>query len=356
MSNSQISEKICEILENAKQLESIGRYEDALGFLSPYWENLNEPPNTIGLNAEEQAELYLRCGSLVGYIGSCSQTENSQEFAKNLITEALELFLALQIEAKIAECETCIAATYLRIGETDEARVWLTSSFSRNLNETNEIRMYTHILEGFALLAEKNFTELVEKYLQLEKYFRVSSNYVLQGDFNNNYAIALMRLGKKEKSIERFDLAKFFYEKTGHYLYLGLVENNLAGFFQLDECYKEAHKSIKSACKTFQRLGDKNREGYSLDTRSQIFMSEGKYAEALECSNQAIKLLESGENYCYLANSLQTKSHIEFHLKDYANSLNTMIGSVNICSLHISQTQADKFREDYAELLKTLEK
>jgi hypothetical protein len=53
---------------------------------------------------------------------------------------------------------------------------------------------------------------------------------------------------------------------------------------------------------------------------------------------------------------MQTKSHIEFYLKDYANSLNTMIASVNICSLHISQTQADKFREEYAALMKTLEK
>jgi hypothetical protein len=67
-------------------------------------------------------------------------------------------------------------------------------------------------------------------------------------------------------------------------------------------------------------------------------------------------MLSNGENYCYSANSMQTKSHIEFHLKDYAKSLNTMIASVNISSIHISQTQADKFREDYAALMKTLEK
>jgi hypothetical protein len=65
-------------------------------------------------------------------------------------------------------------------------------------------------------------------------------------------------------------------------------------------------------------------------------------------------MLSNGENYCYLANTMQTKSYIEFYLKDYANSLNTMIAGVNIASIHISQTQADKFREDYAALMKTL--
>jgi glycine/serine hydroxymethyltransferase len=47
---------------------------------------------------------------------------------------------------------------------------------------------------------------------------------------------------------------------------------------------------------------------------------------------------------------MQTKSHIEFYLKDYANSLKTMIASVNIASLHISQTQANKFIDTYADL------
>jgi tetratricopeptide (TPR) repeat protein len=355
MSNSQISEKINEIIETAKQLEVVGKYTDAAAVLSPFWSDVNELPNTSSLNIQEHAEIHLRCGSLVGFIGGCNQTLNSQELAKNLLTEARDLFLSLEIIEKVAECETYLAATYLRIGEIQEAKSWLNTAFHHKLNENSETRLYTHLIQGIALLADKNHDELIEKYEQIEKHFRSSFNYALQGGFNNNYAVALMRLGKREKAVERFDLAKFFYGKIGHHLYLGIIENNLAGMFQIDGKCEEAHKYILSALSTFQSLGDKNREGYSFDTRSQIFMSEGRYKEALECSNQAVKLLESGENYCYLANSMQTKSHIEFYLKDYANSLKTMIGSVNIASLHISQTQADKFREDYAVLLKTLE-
>ena len=53
-----------------------------------------------------------------------------------------------------------------------------------------------------------------------------------------------------------------------------------------------------------------------------------------------------------LANSMQTKSHIQLYLKDYAASLETMIASVNIASLHVSKTQAKKFMDEYVELLK----
>ncbi len=356
MTSSQISEKIHEIAENVKQMESIGRYEEAISFLSPFWTNLNEFPHISDLNAQEQAEIYLRCGSLVGYIGSCKQTKSSQELAKNLLIEARELFLVFEMPEKISECETHLASTYLRMGETEEARIWLNSAFSQTVDETSEIRLYTHIIDGLITLAEKQYAELVEKSRKTEKYFQASANYVLQGSFNNNYAIGLMRLKKIDKAIERFDLAKFFYNKTTHYLYLALLENNLAIFLQNEERYAVAHKSAISARENFKKLGDKTREGYSIDTRSQIFVAEGKYVEALECSNEAVKMLSDGENYCYLANSMQTKSHIEFYLKDYENSLKSMIASVNIASFQISQTQADKFREEYAKLLKDLEK
>jgi tetratricopeptide (TPR) repeat protein len=100
-------------------------------------------------------------------------------------------------------------------------------------------------------------------------------------------------------------------------------------------------------------LDFKAEKGYSIDTQAHIYMSEGKYKKALECANEAIKILSDGENYCYLANSMETKSHIELYLKDYASSLQTMTAGVNIAAIHISQSQAKKFIEAYAELLKT---
>jgi tetratricopeptide (TPR) repeat protein len=158
--------------------------------------------------------------------------------------------------------------------------------------------------------------------------------------------------GKLDDAMKLFDLAKVFYKKTKHYLYLALLENNLAVFFQKQGYYAEAHKQANSARENFNKLGDKTREGYSYDTQAQIYLAQGKYKEALVCANEAVKILENGENYCYLANSTQTKSHIQLYLKDYVAAQETMIASVNIASIHISQTQAKKFIEEYVELQK----
>jgi tetratricopeptide (TPR) repeat protein len=162
-----------------------------------------------------------------------------------------------------------------------------------------------------------------------------------------------MRIEEKERAVKRFKLAKSFYQKTKHYLYLATLENNLAILYETEEKYAEAHKSAISARENCKKAGDKTREGYSIDTQAHIYMSEGKYKKALVCANEAIKILSDGENYCYLANSMQTKSHIELYLKDYSVSMETMIAGVNIASIHISQSQAKKFTDIYVELLKT---
>jgi hypothetical protein len=82
-------------------------------------------------------------------------------------------------------------------------------------------------------------------------------------------------------------------------------------------------------------------------------MAEGNYEEALKYANEAVAMLENGENYCYLINSMETKSRIQLYLKDFGSSIKTKIASVNIASIHISQTHADKFIDEYVELLKT---
>jgi AraC-like DNA-binding protein len=335
---SRISDEINEIVQDAKQHESIGRYDDAAKILSKYWKNTNERPDVSELNEAEQAEVLLRCGSLAGYIGSCNQKKDAQELAQTLIIGANRLFSLFGDAEKLAECETYLALTYLRTGKLDIARSWISSAFKYDIDKTCEVRLYTHVLDGMILFREGKYTELVDKCKILEPLFRKSQFYILQGDFNSNYAYGLMELGYKNEALGRFDLAKQFYTKTKHYLYLAGVENNLAILFKSEKIYTEAHKSAKSAREAFKKLGDKTREGYSIDTQAQIYMAEGNYKEALKCANEAIGILKRGENYSYLVNSMETKSHIQLYLKDYAESVKTTVEAIKIVSLFSKKT------------------
>jgi tetratricopeptide (TPR) repeat protein len=359
---SQISEEIKQLVERAKTLENVGRYEEAAKILSKYWKNINELPNVSELNQIEQAEILLRCGSLAGYIGSCKQKKGYQELAQTLITEAKKLFslpcdeekITAFDEEKITEYETYLASTYQRMGQLDEARIWINSALEHDIAKNCEVRLYVHIVEGLILFEEGKHVELVNKCKVLEPLFRNSGFLILQGDFNNNYAYGLMKLDKKNEALTRFELAKQFYKRTKHYLYLALLENNLAVFFQKEEFYIEAHKHAKAAREAFKKLGDKTREGYSIDTQAQIYLAQGKYEEALKCANEAITMLKKGENYCYLVNSMETKSRIELELKDYKNYAKTIVACINIASIHISHRQADKFIDSLADLLSNL--
>jgi tetratricopeptide (TPR) repeat protein len=351
---SRISDEIYEVVQNAKQHESVGRYDDAAKALSKYWKNTNERPDVSGLNRKEEAEILLRCGSLARHIGICRQKKDVQKLAKKLLAEARDIFSICGDVEKTAECAICLAHVYLRLGQLDEARSWINHAFKYELDKNREVYFYILIVEGMLLSEEGKYQELVNKCLSLETLFQRSGFLILQGNFNNNYAYGLMKIGDKERAISRFRLARYFYTKTKHYLYLALLENNLAIFYKGEKLYAEAHDFAESARENFKKLGDKTREGYSIDTQAQIYMAEGKYVEALACANEAIKILSNGENYCYLANSMQTKSHIHLYMKDFVAAQETMIACVNTASIRISQSQAKKFIEEYVELQKKM--
>jgi AraC-like DNA-binding protein len=335
---SQISEEIKELVANAKSLGCVGRYEEAAEVLSVYWKNTNKRPDVSALNKVEQGEILLRCGSLASYIGNCKQKKDAQELAQNLLFEARNLLWSLLDNEKRAECQTYLALTYMRTGKLDEARSLINSAFEIQIDEKCEVHLFSHVVDGMILLRERKYQDLVNKCKALETLFRKSSFLVLQGDFNNNYACALVKVGDRNGALSRFDLAKRFYDQTNHHLFLALVDNNLAIFFKNEQVYDEAHRAAKSARTNFKKLGDKTREGYSIDTRAQIYLAEGKLEEALKCVNEAIGILKRGENYSYLVNSMETKSHIQLYLKDYAESVKTTVEAIKIINLFSKKT------------------
>src|SRR5215210_6867554 len=109
----------------AKELEDVGNYEAAREVMGELWPRFGEHPVLDGLDEVIAAEVLLRAGVLTGWIGSVKQIEGAQETAKNLISQSLAIFGALQNTTKVAEAQTDIAYCYWREGAYDNARVWL---------------------------------------------------------------------------------------------------------------------------------------------------------------------------------------------------------------------------------------
>src|ERR1043165_1253235 len=107
----------------AKQLEEAGNYEAAREIMGELWPGIGHRPSIERLSEITAAEVILRAGVLMGWIGSCKQIEGAQEEAKNLISESRTRFETLGKAEKIAEAETEIGFCYWRQGEFNEARV-----------------------------------------------------------------------------------------------------------------------------------------------------------------------------------------------------------------------------------------
>ena len=345
------SQELSATLHKVLAAEQKGLYEQAFTFLSPFWNTTSQFPITTNLSAEYSAELFLRCGGIIGFLGNSRQITNAQEISKDLLTEARHQFLSLFDFEKVAECENYLALAYWRTGEFVEADDWLRESFSRNLPENNHVRLYSFVIEGLISLDKRKYEEIIVKSETQEEAFDKYADDFLKGCFNNQIGIAYKNLGMKYSALKHLKLARNFFQQAGHQVYCGVTENNLAQFFHSEGNFAEAHNSANNARKIFELLGDKTREGFSLETKAQIYSAEGKFDKALRYINDAIELLEKGESYMNLVESYRTKVKILIHLNRIAEALTVMTAAHNLASLHIAQDLAREIIENTAALI-----
>src|SRR3989441_10399976 len=132
----------------AKQLEKAGDYEAACEALSEFWPKRDTSPNLNDLDEATRAEVLLRVGALAGWLGSTDQTEGSQETAKDLITQSIDLFQHLGLAERIAEARGDLALCYWREGSYDEARITLADAITLLGNENSDLKAALLIRAG----------------------------------------------------------------------------------------------------------------------------------------------------------------------------------------------------------------
>ncbi|MEP6904032.1 MAG: tetratricopeptide repeat protein [Actinomycetota bacterium] len=348
MNNSQT---LAITLSKVISAEAKGQYEKAFQCLSPFWDSISQFPNAIGLSGEESAELFLRFGSVVGFLGNSQQIINSQEISKDLLIQSRQRFLSLSYFEKVAECENYLALVYSRKGQFTEATDWLNESFSRNLRENHPTRLYSFVIEAILDIDRGKYEKVINRSQDLTELFSKHAGDLLNGSFHNHLAIAYKNLGNKDEALKHLKLARTFFQKSDHKIYYGAAENNLAQLLHKVGLYEEAHLSAQKAKKIFEQIGDKTREGYSLETRAQIFIAEGKFEKALKFVNAAILLLEGGESYRKLVESYRTKFFILLQLNRLSEALTVIIAAHNIAALYISQELSKEIIEGVADLI-----
>ncbi|MEO6588217.1 MAG: tetratricopeptide repeat protein [Pyrinomonadaceae bacterium] len=328
-------------------MERQGRFDDALSEIGDLWRDKTGTPDTEGLKPHLAAELILRCASLFGFLGHNKQIPNSQEKSRNLLTHTRNLFIELYDVEKIAECENHLALSYWRTGEINEAEIWLGESLSHNLPISSDARIYANIVESLIYQFTGKFDEIIENHTQqVDSVFRYGDNF-LKGSFCTNTAVAFEKTGNTVKALEYLQKAHHFHLQSGHQIYLGTIQNNISQIYKIEKQFAKAHSYIDSAVEIFTKIKDRTREGFSLDTKAQIYYSEGKFKEALQVSEEALEILKAGENAGYLIESFETKIKVLISMDEISAATFSLIEAVQIAKTQISEKEAEKLVSMY---------
>jgi len=297
----------------AKQLEKAGEYEAAYETLREFWPDRNGAPSLNGLDKSIQADLLLRIGTLAGWLGGANPIERSQETAKNLITQSVEIFQDLGRFASVAEARSDLALCYWREGAYDEARINLASALTCLSDEDNELKAIILIRAGIVEVWAQRLDEAWRIYTEAGTLVANLEDHGLRGAFHNEFALLLRRLSAAEgreayvdRALIEYTAAGFHFEQAGNSRFLARVENNL-GFLCLSiGRYVQAHSHLDRARNLFLELKDVETVAQVDDTRARTLLAEGRLREAERFARSAVQTLEKGDEQALLAEALTT--------------------------------------------------
>jgi CheY-like chemotaxis protein len=297
----------------AKQLEELGNYDGACEALGQFWLRVGDRSVLEGLSQLVTAEVLLRSGTLIGWIGSVNQIEGAQEQAKNLISESMRIFEALDDEEKIAEAQTEIAFCYWREGALGAARGILQEALGSLCNVGGGVKALALLRSALVEISDRRYNDALRINTEAAPIFERCDDYSLRAKFHNEFAIVLNYLGvaeRREDYIDRalieYAAASFYFEQAGHTRCQAGIENNLGFLFSTIGKFTESHEHLDRAQALFTTLKDSGHLAQVDDTRAKVLLAEGCVAEAEKFVRSAVRVLERGGEQSLLAESLTT--------------------------------------------------
>lgn len=311
--SNDLEERILRRCRLAQELEDKGHYPEARQALGELFPVIGELPRVDGLSPLTQAEVLLRVGAISGYIGGDRGIDGAQEYAQNLISKATRIFEAEGVIEREADARIHQAICYYRIGSYDEGRVVLYDLLDKISGKDNpqEGRAWLHI--AVIDITSGRFHDAKQALIQAAPFYEASSNLAARGRFHNNLALVFRNLGEIEKNEDYIDRAldeyagaSLYFQEAGHTRHAARVENNLGYLLYTLKRYNEAHQHLEAACRMFIDLKDSASVAQVNESRAQVFLAQGRNAEAETVSFGAVHSLEHGGQQTLLAEALLT--------------------------------------------------
>ncbi len=325
------------VCRRAKELEDAGEYESARAAMSPYWERIGERPEMEGESALDRAEVFLRAGTLSGWIGSARQITGAQEFAKDLISEAARLFEEAQLVERAAEARVDLAICYWREGAFDEARVTLDDALRQLGDLQSEQRLRALLNRAIVEKVSNRYEDALQTHREAAPLFAISSNDNLRGKFHNEYATVLKNIGLAnnredyiDQALVEYSAASFHAERAGNKRFHALVENNVGYLFVRLGRFTDATNHLDRARLLFKALKDKGMVAQVDDTRARALIARGSFTSAETVARGAVQSLKEGDELSLLAEALTTHGTALARLGNFSKARATFEKAIRV--------------------------
>jgi len=295
----------------ALELKDRGEYEAASKAMLPIWKGIGSWPDTKGLSDAVAAQVFFTTGIITGWLGGSSEGKLVNEHARDLLTESITLFEALHDSRKVAETRAELAQCYWRAGDNDTARIWLAAALER-LTTGGPAHANALLVLSSVEWAESHYKEVLRILSENALLFERIKNHTIKGTYHNQLGITLRVIGSASKkrieyfnrAIEEYHAADQEFKLAKHVVFRAHVKNNISYVLRELRSFQEAHRYLEQARRLFKRARDKVRMAQVNDSRAQLFIAEGKYAEAEHHARSAARTFERAGRQCFFAEAL----------------------------------------------------
>ena len=190
-SNLPANEQALRSCQTALDLKDRGDYEGARKAMSPLWMRIGERPDIEGLHHSVAAEVLLCVGILTRWIGSRNQIKESQDIARELISEGITLYGSAGDLQKVAAARAELAYCYWREGALDEARIMFNEALEKLTIEGNT---RANALLGLAVVewSASRFSESLRLLTENASLFNRIPNHAIKGAYHSQLATVLL--------------------------------------------------------------------------------------------------------------------------------------------------------------------
>ena len=281
--------------------------------MGPLWSQVGERPSLGTLYPSVAAEVLLCAGILTRWIGSRNQVKESQDIARDLISESINLYESAGDVKKVAAAQAELAYCYWREGALDEARIMFNEALKRLTTEGNT---RANALLGLAVVewSASRFSESLRILTENASLFSKVPNHAIKGAYHSQLAMILRKLVPPERPADYFRRVLREYEEADRHFKLAHntvfradVKNNIGNVLRELSRYKEAHQYLEQARRLRTSVRDKIGIAQIDDTRARVFIAEKKYKDAEAVARNAVRVLEKSGHQCLLAEALTTQ-------------------------------------------------